>query len=190
MASRSDYHTHVHDLPPQIGGCIASGTSDQKAAAAAIDGTDGRNWTLPLPPLTVESFEPAVEDPVRDRLEAANALIHCHDGVIKSSHGSDAAHTAFQLVTQALIDGVETMQASSNPLKQGDVDSSAAFHLRHTRDRISVPRDMSFPAARQLRAHLNWAADIIDPQQGWVGVQLPTRDRRDCDPAIFGLSTL
>merc|ERR1712232_1372399 len=49
MASRSDFHTHVHDLPPQIGGCIASGTQEQKAVAAMIDGTDGRSWHLPLP---------------------------------------------------------------------------------------------------------------------------------------------
>ena len=40
-ATQSDYHTHVHDLPPQIGGCLASGTPEQVAAAASIDGTDG-----------------------------------------------------------------------------------------------------------------------------------------------------
>merc|ERR1719498_2250620 len=87
LASRSDFHTHVHDLPPQIGGCIASGTPDQQAAAAAIDGTDGRSWQLPLPPLTEDSPEPGKESPILDRLEAANALIHCIEGVLKSSKG-------------------------------------------------------------------------------------------------------
>lgn len=28
-------------------------------------------------------------------------------------------------------------------------------------DQIGVPRDMSYPAARQFRAHLNWAIDIL-----------------------------
>lgn len=190
MASRSDYHTHVHDLPPQIGGCIASGTPEQKAAAASINGTDGRSWSLPLPPLSQDSVEPGCEDPVHDRLEAANALIHCHEGVLQSSRGDSAADAAFQVVVRALVDGVEALQGSSEALKHGDIDASAGMALRYTRDRTSVPRDMSFPAARQLRAHLNWAADIIDPQRGWTGIPLGTRDRKDTDPVVFGASNM
>ena len=33
--------------------------------------------------------------------------------------------------------------------------------LAYFRDRIGVPRDMSYPAARQLRAHINWLSDQI-----------------------------
>jgi glutathione S-transferase len=33
--------------------------------------------------------------------------------------------------------------------------------LAYFRDRIGVPRDMSYPAARQLRAHLNWVAEQL-----------------------------
>ena len=31
----------------------------------------------------------------------------------------------------------------------------------YLRDRVGVPRDMRYPAARQLRAHLNWLIDSL-----------------------------
>jgi len=184
-AARSDFHTHVHDLPPQIGGCVANGTPAQRAAAAAVDGTDGRSWHLPLPPLTADSAEPAEENVLADRLEAAGALVHCREGVVRSSQGGGSADEAFRYVAQALIEGVD-----KTGLVMGAVDPAAAKSLRHTRDRICVPRDMGYTAARQLRAHLNWAADLIDPADRWQGTPISTRDRRDTDPAIFHGSVL
>lgn len=32
---------------------------------------------------------------------------------------------------------------------------------RYLRDRVGVPRDLKFPEARQLRAHLNWLVDLV-----------------------------
>eukprot|EP00403_Amphidinium_massartii_P001149 CAMPEP_0178378526 /NCGR_PEP_ID=MMETSP0689_2-20121128/4474_1 /TAXON_ID=160604 /ORGANISM="Amphidinium massartii, Strain CS-259" /LENGTH=350 /DNA_ID=CAMNT_0019998603 /DNA_START=243 /DNA_END=1295 /DNA_ORIENTATION=- len=185
IGTRSDYHTHVHDLPPQIGGCISSNSPEQKKAAAAIDGLDG-SWNLPLPPLRDNKWEPfcGEENDALDRLEAANALCKCHGGVLRSSHGSQAADLAFRHVAMALVDGMASLQIPS----LGEIDASAAKSLRWTRDRISVPRDMSFPAARQLRAHLNAVADVIDPQGRFPGVPIPVHDRRDVDPASFAVA--
>ena len=35
--TQSDFHTHAHDLPPQMGGCYPSGTEEQLRCAALID---------------------------------------------------------------------------------------------------------------------------------------------------------
>ena len=65
-------------------------------------------------------------------------------------------------VAQALLDGPDaaaktlragmTSAANGNALPGAPVCASAAY----LRDRVGVPRDLPLPAARQLRAHLNW----------------------------------
>ena len=188
-ATQSDYHTHVHDLPPQIGGCLASGTPEQIAAAASIDGTDGTAWKLPLQPSALEPL-PVGEVPEADRAEAALALIRHHENIVASSAaatGSEpgAADAAFRAAVGALlhVNGVPTAGTAT---EEDEGAATAAAALRYTRDRICVPRDMGLGAARQLRAHLNFVADEIDPGGLGPSVAITTRDRKDVDPTRFG----
>jgi glutathione S-transferase len=37
LGTQSDFHTHAHDLPPQMGGCFASDSPIQRANAARVD---------------------------------------------------------------------------------------------------------------------------------------------------------
>jgi glutathione S-transferase len=37
IGTQSDFHTHVHDLPPQMGGCFASNSQMQRENAARVD---------------------------------------------------------------------------------------------------------------------------------------------------------
>ncbi|GFR39728.1 hypothetical protein Agub_g209 [Astrephomene gubernaculifera] len=204
LATRSDYYTHAHDLPPQLGGCAQH--PEGAALAAAIDGQDGTSWRLPLPPLGAacapEPYSPG-EEPPRDRLEAAARLVGNHEAVVRFALRGPGrpgprpvlaplsdpsaqpalehwrqADAALRHVAHALLAGVEAKQASqqalqtfastpSTPSSQEALSGEAVVAAaRYLRDRVGVPRDMRFPAARQLRAHLNWLIDSITARGG------------------------
>jgi glutathione S-transferase len=84
MATKSDYYTHIKDIPPQYGpGYDAPGC---EALKAVIDGTDG-SWSLPLPPFSPSDVEPisAAIDPgtIDAKHEAAFKLTMNYENVIK-----------------------------------------------------------------------------------------------------------
>ena len=66
---------------------------------------------------------------------------------------------ALRHVVHALLMGPDTAQ--SQLIASGIQPFAATATLGYLRDRISVPRDMGYPAARQLRAHLNWAIEVV-----------------------------
>jgi glutathione S-transferase len=244
VAIQSDFYTHAHDLPPQLGGCEFN--AEGPAAAAAIDGTDGVSWRLPLPPLSAASLEAyeAGDAPEKDRLEAAARLVGNAAAVVRfAARGCgtpgarpvsapladptarpgeaflDDVDAALRRCAHALIAGTDaaggaaaaapagaparksapavrcfattavgctSMRAAHRlcaltprppwradaplpsmcALHQTNVhvlpfSSTQAAAAAYLRDRVGVPRDMRFPAARQLRAHLNWVIDGV-----------------------------
>ena len=62
LAFKSDYYTHVMDIPPQYGPGYDGGfEKERKQFAASITGTDGKSWHLPLS--HDDSLEPLYKGP-------------------------------------------------------------------------------------------------------------------------------
>jgi len=86
-----------------------------------------------------------------------------------------AVDAAYRYLVLALLRGHEAVEpllradlraADAAYQRKGGKDPRAARArvvacLEYLRERVSVPRDMTLPEARQLRAHLNWLADEL-----------------------------
>jgi glutathione S-transferase len=137
------------------------------------------SWQLPLPPAGLAQLEPVSPhiDDADARLEAAERLMRNHERVVRfaaravGERGSPpvaapladprakpdelavpAVDAALRHVVHALLEGPEVAYAAPrSTLPPQEVTKSLAY----LRDRVGVPRDMSYAAARQLRGHLN-----------------------------------
>jgi glutathione S-transferase len=83
-----------------------------------------------------------------------------------------AVSSVLQIVCSALLEGTEKHEATMKEIAgvlddQGGKEFSDGVvkSLAYLRDRIGVPRDMTLPAARQLRAYINWSIKNILDQQ-------------------------
>jgi glutathione S-transferase len=159
--TQSDFHTHVHDLPPQMGGCWENGEPQTQINKARVDNGpwDG------LPDVTYP-------EPETSRVEALHRVIKHRTNIIRVNPvGGEIFDEALRCALTAM------MSDKPCPPPQG---SDVA--LRYLRDRICVPRDMSIYAAKRLRASLEATAALAGNEQG---SPIPVKHRRDQDPANF-----
>jgi glutathione S-transferase len=175
LATQSDFHTHAHDLPPQMGGCYADSSPLQHELAERIDHGP---WPIAAP--GEEDPETSQPEPP-DGVAVALARVLRHRRTLVARYGdegdADAFATALRCALTLMISG------SACPPPGG-----TAAGLRSLAQRISVPRDMPLHAARSLRqALLHTAAlDPLDPLA--PGHPLPLHHRRDQDPQPFLLA--
>ncbi|QEY31314.1 glutathione S-transferase [Synechococcus sp. RSCCF101] len=168
--TQGDWHTHAHDLPPQMGCCASNGRPDQQRLAAAID--RGELGDL-------GGLESSRRVDAEARSEAIRRLTRHHGALmLLSAQRSGGSSDALEVVDGAYrcaLTHLATGQAIVPP-------TGTAPALRALRDRISVPRDMSLPAARLLRASLEATAALDGPD---AAPPLPQEHRLDQDPAAF-----
>ncbi len=161
--TQSDMHTHVHDLPPQMGGCWSDNSELATELAAKIDRGDGLGDDEAIWPDDTLHGQAAL---------ALSRVIRHRDQLLKRNpFGSQRFDLPLRCALTRLITG-----AACQPPK------GSAASLRYLRDRISIPRDMPLPAGRLLRQALEATAAMDGPQQG---EPLGLRNRFDQDPRAF-----
>lgn len=159
--TQSDFHTHAHDLPPQMGGCWANTDLQTHINQNRVD--QGPWFGLP---------DVVYGEPENARGEALYRVLKHRHNIIRVNPMEDA------LMEKALRCALTT-------LMQGELcypPEGSAPGLRYLRDRVSVPRDMSIYAAKYFRQALEETAALVGVDQG---VPLGTRDRQDQNPANF-----
>ena len=170
LGSQSDFHTHVHDLPPQMGGCHANGEPAQRERAARIDQGP---WPISGPQ---DSDPETSQPPPADAAAVAIARVLRHRHVLQIRN--PLAAELFDPALRCALTRLATGEAAVPP-------ALSAAGLRHLRDRISVPRDMPFHAARLLRQALEATARLDPATPTAQGDPIPSQHRRDQDPRPF-----
>jgi len=159
--TQSDFHTHAHDLPPQMGGCWENGEPKMLLKKNMVD--NGPWFGLP---------DVAYPEPENSRAEALYRVIKHRANIIKVNPVDDELFDqALRCALTGMIKGVACVPPAG-----------ADRGLRYLRDRINVPRDMSIFAAKRLKEALEKTATLIGNEQGQP---IPIQHRRDQDPAYF-----
>jgi glutathione S-transferase len=159
--TQSDFHTHAHDLPPQMGGCYENDEPQMLRNKARVDNGPWQD----LPDVTYPEPETATA-------EALGRVIKHRQNIVRVNPADDAV---FDQALRCALTHMMTHQPCVPP-----TGSDAA--LRYLRDRINVPRDMSIYAAKRLRSALEETAALVGSNQG---PPIPLRHRRDQDPVNF-----
>ena len=159
--TQSDFHTHVHDLPPQMGGCYSNGEPQASKNQEKVDRGD---W-FELPDVTYP-------EPETSRAEALQRVIKHRTSILKANPAPE------QLFDEALRCALTQMMTGETCTPPSGSDMA----LRYLRDRINVPRDMSIYAAKRLRTALEETAALDGDRQS---EPIPVRHRYDQNPSNF-----
>ena len=189
--TKSDYYTHNWDLPPQLGGCVAEAGSQPFQDAINGNKPGSWHLPLSPDNGGLEPDWAWAGDEGAAKREAVERVSANHDAIVGfACRGAGSAgfprygapladpnavsneavqpfvDAVLKIVTLKLLDEGNTQQTMEDlarllKTEGNELADQVASSLVYLRDRTGVPRDMKLPAARQLRAHLNWAIDRL-----------------------------
>jgi len=162
--TQSDFHTHCHDLPPQMGGCYQHRTPEQQRCLKMVNSGP---WN--------DLADARFEEPADSCEHALYRVTKHHENIINANPCKDK-----QKVDEAL------RCALSHMMHQGQLEAppkGSDSILGYIKDRVNVPRDMPVHAARRFRTALMEVASMAGEEEG---APIPVRHRRDQDPKMFG----
>lgn len=193
----ADFHTHVHDLPPQMGGCYFSAGPDVERCLQLVDQGPYVDAML-----GIQVDQTTYPEPANSCHEAAFRVIK-HSPTLQKINPFGSAAVEFGLratLTHMLLNSKETAKiekkesaaAGKNGATGNGKNSSSTeappppqhvdAALRHIKKRVCVPRDMPIWSAMRFRAALEEVASMYGTRQGKpIGVH----DRYDQNPAPF-----
>ena len=165
LGTQSDFHTHSHDLPPQMGMCVSDGTKETRKLMEYIDGgyVDSPHY----------EFETSTTPSSDIALEALTRVYVHKEQLVEVNPTKDKGK--FDEALRCVLTYLATGTVVKPP-------KGTAEGLRYLRDRVSVPRDMSLHAGRKLRIALELTAKLDGDGQG---PRIEDGNRRDQNPVPF-----
>jgi len=162
IGAQGDFHTHSHDLPPQMGGCFKDINAEQAKFSKLIDSGEGAG-NLEINKEFDSNYYAKI---------ALSRVIKHKDNIINVN---PCENNSFDFALRSTL----TFLVHNELIKP---DNNSGIGLRYLRDRISVPRDMPLISARLLRKSLEKVASTCDDCDIY---KIPTKHRYDQNPNNF-----
>ena len=163
--TQGDFHTHSHDLPPQMGGCYKESNEQQITFSKLIDTGEG---------LGKYELNQNYDSKYYATIALKRVIKH-KDNLLKVNPYNKESFD-------------ESLRSALNHMITGEVqipEKLSGISLRYLKNRISVPRDMPIISARLLRRSLNKIESLCDINEI---DNLPLSHRYDQDPRNFASS--
>jgi len=160
--TQGDFHTHAHDLPPQMGGCFKETNNQQVFFSKSIDNGEG-----------LGNLEFNKESDLNYyAIYALKRVLKHKENIIKvNPYNKNLFEESLRSALTYMVTG-ELYKPQYN----------AGEAIKYLKNRISVPRDMPVISARILRQSLNKIESLSDNKDI---EQIPVRHRYDQDPKNF-----